>query len=165
MPQSCTERLNGSVRTYSMVDDVKLSVPIWRQHLYTWSSWMGHLYIPMVKTLGWVHQTRWRWRSAAVALSFRKLLHMNQNNHLRKRCFVYSCYRENLDIHSRNSASCWQRWICIYICCQSPILNYTGAEWTCCFGKERGSTETLSKLFANHNALGQLTNHITFLFS
>ncbi len=35
----------------------------------------------------------------------------------------------------------------------------------CCFGKRRGSTETLSKLFANHNALGQLTNHNTFHFS
>ncbi len=28
-----------------------------------------------------------------------------------------------------------------------------------------GSTETLSKLFANHNALGQLTNHSTLSFS
>ncbi len=28
-----------------------------------------------------------------------------------------------------------------------------------------GSTETPSKLFANHNALGQLTNHNTFCFS
>ncbi len=36
---------------------------------------------------------------------------------------------------------------------------------TCCFGKGRGSTETPSKLFANHNALGQLTNHNTFCFS
>ncbi len=32
----------------------------------------------------------------------------------------------------------------------------------CCFGKGRGSAETPSKLFANHNALGQLTNHHTF---
>ncbi len=36
---------------------------------------------------------------------------------------------------------------------------------TCCFGKGRGSTETPSKLFANHNTLGQLTNHNTFSFS
>ncbi len=36
---------------------------------------------------------------------------------------------------------------------------------TCCFGKGRGSTETQYKLFANHNALGQLTNHNTFRFS
>ncbi len=36
---------------------------------------------------------------------------------------------------------------------------------TCCSGKGRGSTETQSKLFANHNALGQLTNHNTFSFS
>ncbi len=36
---------------------------------------------------------------------------------------------------------------------------------TCCFGKGRGSTETPSKLFANHNALGQPTNHNTFRFS
>ncbi len=35
----------------------------------------------------------------------------------------------------------------------------------CCFGKGRGSTETPSKLFANHNTLGQLTNHNTFCFS
>ncbi len=33
------------------------------------------------------------------------------------------------------------------------------------FAKGRGSTETPSKLFANHNALGQLTNHNTFRFS
>uniref|UniRef100_A0A673GRM6 Uncharacterized protein n=1 Tax=Sinocyclocheilus rhinocerous TaxID=307959 RepID=A0A673GRM6_9TELE len=31
--------------------------------------------------------------------------------------------------------------------------------------KGRGSTETPSKLFVNHNALGQLTNHNTFCFS
>ncbi len=42
------------------------------------------------------------------------------------------------------------------------IWQYWG---TCCFGKGRGNTETLSKLFANHNALGQLTNHNTFCFS
>ncbi len=36
---------------------------------------------------------------------------------------------------------------------------------TCCFSKGRGSTETPSKLFANPNALGQLTNHNTFHFS
>ncbi len=36
---------------------------------------------------------------------------------------------------------------------------------TCCFSKGRGSTETPSKLLANHNALGQLTNHNTFRFS
>ncbi len=42
------------------------------------------------------------------------------------------------------------------------IWQYWG---TYCFGKERVSTETLSKLFANHNALGQLTNHNTFRFS
>ncbi len=35
----------------------------------------------------------------------------------------------------------------------------------CCFGKGRGNTETPSMLFANHNALGQLTNHNTFCFS
>ncbi len=37
--------------------------------------------------------------------------------------------------------------------------------WTCCFGKGWGNTETQSKLFSNHNALGQLTNHNTFSFS
>ncbi len=36
---------------------------------------------------------------------------------------------------------------------------------TCCFSKGRDNTETPSKLFSNHNALGQLTNHYTFLFS
>ncbi len=45
------------------------------------------------------------------------------------------------------------------------ILNNTGADRTCCFGKGRGSTETPSKLFTNHNALGQLTNHNTVRFS
>ncbi len=43
-----------------------------------------------------------------------------------------------------------------------PILTPDG---TCCFGKGRCSTEMPSKLFANHNALGQLTNHNTFRFS
>ncbi len=38
--------------------------------------------------------------------------------------------------------------------------------WICCFVSVlTGSTETPSKLFANHNALGQLTNHNTFSFS
>ncbi len=43
--------------------------------------------------------------------------------------------------------------------------SWTIANGTCCFGKGRGSTETPSKLCANHNALGQLTNHNTFCFS
>ncbi len=43
MPQSCTERLNGSVRTYSMVNDVKLTIPRWRPHLRAWSGRMGNL--------------------------------------------------------------------------------------------------------------------------
>ncbi len=47
----------------------------------------------------------------------------------------------------------------------NAILNYTRADGTCYFGKGRGSTETPSKLFTNHNALGQLTNHNTFRFS
>ncbi len=37
--------------------------------------------------------------------------------------------------------------------------------YDCCFRKGRGNTETPYKLFANHNALGQLTNHNTFSFS
>ncbi len=47
----------------------------------------------------------------------------------------------------------------------SSCSIFSGSElicqywWTCCFGKGRGSTETPSKLFANHNTLGQLTNH------
>ncbi len=36
---------------------------------------------------------------------------------------------------------------------------------TCCSGEGRGNTETLSKLFANHKAPGQLTNYSTFSFS
>ncbi len=49
-------------------------------------------------------------------------------------------------------------------------LNWYGnIEWwnydvTLYHSKGRGSTETPSKLFANHNALGQLTNHNTFRF-
>ncbi len=60
---------------------------------------------------------------------------------------------------------------------RDPLVQYSrGLNWhrynmsmwidmACCFGKGRGSTETPSKLFANHNALGQLTNHNTFRFS
>ncbi len=54
---------------------------------------------------------------------------------------------------------------------RSSCSIFSGAEliwqyWrTCCSGKGRGSTETPSKLFTNHNALGQLTNHNTFRFS
>ncbi len=47
----------------------------------------------------------------------------------------------------------------------TPSLTIPEQTGTCCFGKGRGSTETPSKLFANHNALGQLTNHNTFRFS
>ncbi len=69
--------------------------------------------------------------------------------------------------------------ICLAISVRAKVLRdplvqyYRGLNWhmsmwidmACCFGKGRGSTETLSKLFANHNALGQLTNHNTFRFS
>ncbi len=60
---------------------------------------------------------------------------------------------------------------------RDPLVQYSqGLNWhgynmsmwidmACCFGKWRGSTETPSKLFTNHNALGQLTNHNTFRFS
>ncbi len=60
---------------------------------------------------------------------------------------------------------------CVQRFCVILLFNILGSEliwqyWrTCCSGKGRGSTETLSKLFANHNALGQLTNHNTFRFS
>ncbi len=59
----------------------------------------------------------------------------------------------------------------------NPLVQYSrGLNWhrynmsmwidmACCFGKGRGNTETPSMLFANHNALGQLTNHNTFCFS
>ncbi len=47
MPQSCTERLNGSVRTYSMVNDVKNTIPRWRPHLRAWSGQIGRLYMSM----------------------------------------------------------------------------------------------------------------------
>ncbi len=36
---------------------------------------------------------------------------------------------------------------------------------TGCFGEGRGSTEMPSKLFANHNALGKITNHNKFSIS
>ncbi len=56
---------------------------------------------------------------------------------------------------------------------RDPLVHYSRGlseliwqYWrTCCSGKGRGNTETPSKLFANHNALGQLTNHNTFSFS
>ncbi len=54
---------------------------------------------------------------------------------------------------------------------RSSCSIFSGSElmwqyWrTCCFGKGRGNTETPSKLFTNHNAQGQLTNHNTFCFS
>ncbi len=53
--------------------------------------------------------------------------------------FCVQRYRGNLDLSHSNSASRWQR------------INLP--------------SKTLSKLFANHNALGQLTNHNTFCFS
>ncbi len=55
--------------------------------------------------------------------------------------------------------------------CTIRLFNILRSEfiwqywWTCCFSKGWGNTETLSKLFANHNTLGQLTNHNTFRFS
>ncbi len=54
--------------------------------------------------------------------------------------------------------SCWRH---------SQSIRRSSSFWwgTCCFGKGWGSTKTLSKLFANHNALGQLNNHNTFHFS
>ncbi len=52
---------------------------------------------------------------------------------------------------------------------RSSIFSRSKLIWqywgTCRFGKGRGSTETPSKLFANHDALGQLTNYNTFHFS
>ncbi len=53
-----------------------------------------------------------------------------------------------------------------------PLVQYSrGLKWidmailtNMLFWKGRGSTETPSKLFANNNALGQLTNHNTFCF-
>ncbi len=61
------------------------------------------------------------------------------------------------------------------VLCDPLVQYYRGLNWhrynmsmwidmACCFGKGRGSTETPSKLFANHNAQGQLTNHNTFRF-
>ncbi len=68
-------------------------------------------------------------------------------------CNIRACkgsVRSSCSIFSR-SELIWQYW------------------WTSCFGKGRGNTETCifdntetpSKLFAIHNALGQLTNHNT----
>ncbi len=52
---------------------------------------------------------------------------------------------------------------------RSSILSGSELIWqfsrTCCIEKGQGSSETLSKLFSNHNALGKLTNHYTFRFS
>lgn len=42
MPQSSTAI---GLRTHSMVNDVKLTVPRWRTRLHAWCSRMGHLYI------------------------------------------------------------------------------------------------------------------------
>ncbi len=53
--------------------------------------------------------------------------------------FCVQRYRGNLTLYRSNSASRWQR------------INLP--------------SKTPSKLFANHNALGQLTNHNTFSFS
>ncbi len=53
--------------------------------------------------------------------------------------FCVQCYQGNLELSRSNSASCWQR---IHLPSKTP-----------------------SKLLANHNALGQLTNHNTFRFS
>ncbi len=54
----------------------------------------------------------------------------------------------------------------------NPFVQYSrGLNWysnideLAALARGRGSTETPSKLFANHNALGQLTNHNTFRFS
>ncbi len=45
------------------------------------------------------------------------------------------------------------------------ILSRSELIWQyCCSDKGRGNTETPSKLFANHSALGQATNHNTFRF-
>ncbi len=38
---------NGSVRTYSMVNGVKLTIPRWRPHLRAWSGRIGRLYMSM----------------------------------------------------------------------------------------------------------------------
>ncbi len=65
---------------------------------------------------------------------------------------------------------------CVQRLCAILLFNILGVwidiynmsmwiDMACCFGKGRGSTETPSKLFANHNALGQLTNDNTFRFS
>ncbi len=58
-----------------------------------------------------------------------------------------------------------QRFCTILFVQYSRGLNcYGNIDELACFGKGRGSTETPSKLGANHNALGQLTNpqHILF---
>ncbi len=44
-----------------------------------------------------------------------------------------------------------------------PLVQYSPGMN--CSGKGRGNTGKPSKLFANHNALGQLTKHNTFRFS
>ncbi len=87
--------------------------------------------------------------------------------------------------HKNKVRSLLQREIFCYLCLaisvhakvlHDPLVQYSQGlnpaqimailtpNRTCCFGKGRDNTETQSKLFNNHNVLGQLTNHNTFRF-
>ncbi len=72
---------------------------------------------------------------------FHFILHImsDKSAFVRGALFCVQRYQGNLALSRSNSASHWQR------------INLP--------------SKTLSKLFANHNALGQLTNHNTFRFS
>ncbi len=115
----------------------------------------------MARTLGWVHQRRRWWRrqrSAAVASSFRHVKETLVFFSPRAQTSLFGLPKVDKVRKQFILSSNWYGNI-------NAILNYTRADGTCYFGKGRGSTETPSKLFANHNALGQLTNHNTFRFS
>ncbi len=103
------------------------------------------------RTLGWALHVSKSKPSAGVFISlyfwwkptvsenfgchFNFILHIMSD----KAAFVRGALFWNLELSRSNSASCWQ------------IINLP--------------SKTPSKLFANHNALGQLTNHNTFRFS
>ncbi len=77
--------------------------------------------------------------------------------------FVNSEFEPELVINSGNNNVTIL--ICLAISVHAKVLHDHLVQYSrVCFDKGRGSIETLPKLFANHNALGQLTNHNTFRF-
>ncbi len=74
-----------------------------------------------------------------MSFSFHLAIMSDKAAFVRGALFCVQRYRRNLELFRSNSASLWQ------------TINLP--------------SKTPSKLFANHNALGQLTNHYTFRFS